>query len=178
MGCLAVPADVGKEADQAWTGFAAWPSFLPFVQNLARWSLTQGQARSVTIGQPLQGRGGESVELIKPDGSTQRLATTPDPSGNLWHLSRTDQLGVYRYHDSRQDHSLAVNVDLAESDLSTIEWEPLRESYQSESVRRSPAQPTTNDWTQQPLFRYALGATLGFLLLEMSVIGWLQRRFG
>ncbi len=177
VGCIAVPADVGREGAEAWTGFAAWPSFVPFVQSLCRWSLTQGQARSTTIGEPLVGRGGESIELEKPDGAVQHLMTTATEMGNTWRVSRTEQVGIYRYHDAVQDRVLAVNADLAESDLRTVDWEQVNQRYAETGDASVKSEPGAQEWVQHPLFRYVLGGSLGFLLLEMSVIAWLQRRF-
>lgn len=182
VGLVTVPADVGQDTDNAWTGFAAWPSFLPFVQQLVQWSVSTSTAHSLLIGQSIQGNGGDesatTIEIRKPEGGNQRIPLNHLPEGTRWRLMQTEQMGIYQYHDGVQDRSIAVNVDASEGDLAIADWSPLVDRFESLKDQEKRSSADSERSMKTPLFRFLLAGLLAVLVAEMSVVRWMQRRFG
>lgn len=128
--------------DAFWNDLPLQPVFVPFVHQLTRYasgrretlsSFTAGQIVDVRDGRAMEAAGlGEAAALVTdPDGERVALA----PSGEALPLSaeagsgylRLEEQGFYRIRPAGRDDvrpvSVAVNVDLAESDPDALDVE-------------------------------------------------------
>ncbi len=184
---VTVPADLGATVDEAWSGLPAWPTFVPLVQRMLEWSTTKNIAEPSTVGQPLVGRlneARESVTVTAPDEAVRQVPTFAVGDATRWRLLKVELPGFYRFNDGEQERVKAVNVDMAESDLTAVDFTKLQALV---NTVRPLSDPTTvtpelaNDEPntyREPLFRWALAAMFAALVVEMTFVRWLQRRFG
>ncbi|MDZ4698471.1 MAG: VWA domain-containing protein [Rhodothermales bacterium] len=102
-----------------WTDFPINELYIPFVYQLVKYAL-EGQERRLAflIGEPvrLQGEPGETWDVRTPD--DRQLRVTLDADG-VGFFRDTGLPGHYAAAQGNQRFPFAVNVDVAESDLST-----------------------------------------------------------
>jgi hypothetical protein len=129
----------GSTLDLFWNNFATQPVFLPFVHQVAKYAATYADIKSwSTVGQVLDLAGQDqlmnrgSTASASPSGKNIAI-TVEAPSGRTIRVAGTDtsryleleQQGFYslKQTGSRGDRTsaVAVNLDLAESDLSSLD---------------------------------------------------------
>jgi hypothetical protein len=181
---------VATSPDIAWTALPVWPSFVPLVQEMLACALAgQLQHRNLLVGEPLGGTcplvGGEMAFALRmPSGrsETMRLRAVDDLS--VWNFDGTTRSGVYAAQFgpplNRTDR-YAVNVDTAESDLTPLSPDQVREELWSEipfvhqtTWRNLETQPAAAVARPSDLAKDVLYVVLVLLLVE----SYLARRFG
>ncbi len=126
---------VATSADTSWTPMPVGPGFVPLVQELLAWC-TGGRykQRNVEVGQPLRASVSTPatdvpVSLQTPDGGSRELQLHGDGDYATLDYADTAASGIYRARFSPPiDRTLlfAVNVDTAESDLTQLSVDRLR----------------------------------------------------
>ncbi|MGH7136877.1 MAG: hypothetical protein ACREHD_14150, partial [Pirellulales bacterium] len=181
---------VATSADASWTGWPLFPSYVPIVQELVA-AAVRGRIdeRSVQVGQILSGllagRATEpSVAIDLPDGTRQMAAVTTEGIGR-WTFAGVDRSGMYRIEYGpplAKEELYAVNVDTAESDLTRITLDELRddvwpgiafESFDGQVAGEAPSSPIVR---RDALHHWLLYAALALLLLETALASWLGRK--
>jgi hypothetical protein len=169
-----------KTGLQSWNAMAAWPSFVPLMQQVVKSTLSQGTAsRNLFVGQPLMGVIGsrENVSqlyVIRPDGGES--VTQPsemDVAGmQPWSFAQTMHRGIYRVKIGENSQQLfAVNIQPTQSDLVSV---PLAQLPQSDGTSSEPLLADPGDLAVSPsqtITRSVLSA-LVILLLAESVLAW------
>jgi hypothetical protein len=179
---------VATSADPSWTALPLWPSFVPLVQEIVAWCAGgQLQGRNLLVGEPLEasiaaseGAGALSVET--PDGHrhTAQLRAAGDRSTLSYADTALSGIYIVRFGPSmKHSQTFAVNVDTAESDLTPIDADELRDGVW-------PGIPFVHQTTWQDLGAGAPGspisgrsrlpvdllyAVLGLLFVE-TFLGW------
>ncbi len=118
-----------------WTIMAAWPSFVPLVQEMLALAVgSQLAAHNVQVGQtlgeivrPLATR--QSWTMKTPAGREEPLPLATSDEGSRWSFSDTLTSGPYRVEpgvaagdsDAHRSGLYAVNIDTRESDLARID---------------------------------------------------------
>jgi len=185
---------VATSADRSWTLLPIWPSFVPLVQELLAFCVSgQLQQRNVTVGEPLGGSlpadvTGVSLSIEEPipepDDHRRSVATHMEGDYVAWSFSETMLSGIYKAHFGpplSRSQTFAVNVDTAESDLTQLDVDELR----NDTWPGIPFayQTTWQNPEQQPVVGLAgrgglpvdlLYVVLGLLLVE-TFLAW---RFG
>jgi hypothetical protein len=185
-----------------WTSWPASPSYLPLIQELARFAVS-GRLReqAVSVGEPLEEflpSGGTALDasLTNPEGRNETVRTLALEDSSLLRWPDTELSGLYRvvvgHHP--QEHLFAVNVPSAtlaeqgsESDLIRASSDELRRSYPEwdfqvvstvRDVKRSGGPTAGPLLAPRPLgpglARWLLLAALVLLLAEV-LLAW---RFG
>jgi hypothetical protein len=123
-------ASIDAASGEPWTAWPAWPSFLPVVRTMLAYAVDGAAADAQrVVGEPLGGHltwesssGGEPLELIRPDGQTVAVHTTPSAVGREWNYADTKVSGVYTLRDpaAGDTQRFAVNADTRESDLAQL----------------------------------------------------------
>ena len=127
---------VATSADTAWTPMPMWPSYVPIVQELLAFSVSgRVSRRNLEVGQPL----GESFStpladaslyVQVPGGASEKVRLRTEGDATTWSFLDTLVSGLYTARFDPpvlEAKTFAVNVDPAESDLSRITPEELRE---------------------------------------------------
>jgi hypothetical protein len=125
---------ITTSVDKSWSNLAIWPSFLPLMQELVFYAVSNNRAdQGLVAGEPwtrtLQTRGAEVSAMIRrPDGNQESL--TASSEGNLvdYHYDHTERAGIYEAEFGapvNKTEKFAVNIDPAESNLTRIEKEEL-----------------------------------------------------
>lgn len=169
---------VDPATGQAWTALPAWPSFLPIVRELVRYLANDSNAgTALTVGEPISGRVAEGllgeVVIESPEASTNRAEAgrvTPDGSGE-WTFNGARTAGVYRYGpaDEAPTGAVAINLDPAESDPTTVATDRLPESL---TVRRTAGDATAEKAATAaptPIHRWLLYGALALALIEPAM---------
>ncbi len=110
-----------------WTAWAAWPSYLPLVQEmLAEAVAGQQSQRNLLVGQTISESAPASLRgpltLIAPDGRREELRVATDAEGGRWTAADASTSGPYTLEaGSTRPEIFAVNVDTAESNLARID---------------------------------------------------------
>lgn len=183
---------VGTSADVSWTGMPMWPSYVPIVQELLAFAVAgELRDRNVEVGQPLADSPGApvaaptaSVSIRLPDGRSEPLRLETEADSPAWSYSDTTTSGFYTVQvgpSADAGRLYAVNVDTAESDLSRVSPEELREEIWSDvpfeyrTTWQGPDSATAGPSVRTSgLARTLLYAVLALLFLET----FLARRFG
>lgn len=182
---------VTTAADASWSALPVWLSYVPIVQELVA-EAVRGKVgqRNLRVGQTLAGdmRAAPAegvVSVATPAGDTRPVRLTTDGGVSHWSFGEPDRSGVYRVElgpPLLRDELFAVNVDPAESDLTKITPDELRddvwpgvpfEPFGWQAATGGPAAPTTR---RNPLHRWLLLAALALLLTEPALACWLGRR--
>jgi len=191
--------------DAFWNDLPRQPVFLPFIHQLVRHvsgrtetvsAFTAGQVLDVTDATAMATAGlGEVAEALA--GDEERVAFTPSgesrtlPPGEGPHFLRLDEQGVYdvRTPGASETRSLAVavNVDLAEADLSPLDVEEVVASLaprvqEAESPRMEGARAARlrleDQERRQSIWRFLLLIAFVLLALETVVSNRLSRVAG
>ena len=180
--------------DEYWTDLPLQPVFLPFIHSLAKHAARYSDARSwLTVGEPLdlsrhgeltamftKGTKGAELVLESPSGKRTTLsATRPQPGAEL------REAGFYELRGPGtpvgSGRPIAVDVDLAESDLSHFDPQELVASVTAPSaasaagVNAGPASPEDAE-RRQALWWYLLMAALVCAGAETMVSNRLSSR--
>lgn len=116
--------------DKSWGNLAIWPSFLPLMQELVFYAVSNNRPdQSLLAGEPwtrtLQTRGAEiSASVRQPDGITEPLTASPGTNLADFHYDHTERAGIYDAEFGpplNKKEKFAVNIDAAESNLTRIE---------------------------------------------------------
>ena len=182
---------VATSADASWTGWPMWPSYVPIVQELVA-AAVRGRLdeRSLQVGQPLSGtiagRAAEpSVAIEPPVGDRQTVRVVSDDGSNRWTFDGIDHSGIYHVEYGPplvKQELYAANVDTAESDLSRISLDDLRDEvwpgigFESFDAQIANEEPTSPIVRRNALYHWLLYAALALLLAETGLASWLGRR--
>ena len=187
------PASINNRTNPPtpWTALAAWPSFVPLVQEMLQLAVSsREQYRNVPVGEPLLGvmHGQVSdapLTVSAPDwprqpvagGREERMQVDVSGSDSRWVYGDTSQSGMYRArYGSPLDLTrwYAVNVDTREGSLERFDAELLPSQFNQSGGDDSDASGVVSAGRAAHLFRYVLGAIFLLLIVE-TVLGW---RFG
>lgn len=188
--------------DGAWTPFPQWPSFLPLVHEMLAYVLEgRLQQRNVMVGEPLGGSlaaplgrvsdpsaiGGvfdPPFSIRAPDGRRREGRLRAEGEEGAWSFAETDLSGFYvaRFGPPvSRSETFAVNVDTAESDLSTIGPEELQARVWPEATvagyadwQHPDEEPSAQSGQTRDLSQGLICAVLVLLAVETC----LARRFG
>jgi len=181
---------VATTADASWTGWPMWPSYVPVVQELVA-AAVRGrlEERSLKVGQTLSGTiagGGELLVTIEPPvGEPQAVRAVADDGASHWTFEGVDRSGMYGvdFVPPLAKHELyAANVDTAESDLTRITLDDLRDDvwpgvdFEAFDGRVAAEEPSSAIVRQYALHHWLLYAALALLLVETGLASWLGRR--
>jgi hypothetical protein len=172
---------------EPWNAMAAWPSFVPLVQQIVSSTLSRNAANlNLIAGEPMTGTvpiqtGPGQMSVIRPTGddSAVQLAEV-DASGNqAWSFSQTFESGIYRLRYSNGAIvPYAIGIDSRQSDLlrTPIGLLPRSNIEKNASVELTEAKSEAT--SSNELSRYVLLGLLVLLLAE-STLAWLfGRRLG
>ena len=119
-------ASVDQATGRPWTAMPAWPSFVPIVRELVRYtSGASAEASPRLVGQPITAARGHAfnmgVKVVRPD---ETVADAEQPAGaDSWEYVRTDRAGFYTMKlpgDEQPIQVSEVNSPPAESDTSRL----------------------------------------------------------
>lgn len=191
VACLLSAPQTGNSRTDAdpWNAMAAWPSFVPLMQQLVQHVL-DGYAQDFNrlVGQPLTGTLSPTstvsgLSVLRPDGQTESIATSASDGKLRWSYSKTDEQGIYQVTqaDSLQPH--AVNIDPIQSDLSYVAVDLLPKSVAVPQDQLTVRTTSTGGEAASPRREYywvhIVLAILAVLLVTESVLAWhLGRRLG
>lgn len=156
----------------AWTDFPVNEMYVPFVYQLARYSLGETESQQMfTVGDvvSLVGRPGEEWEVQGP-GNTLYTAVVGE-AGNAFYRE-TDMPGHYVASNGRDQLAFSVNVDVTESELASRD---VAEAYAavvppSDELATDPAVAAAleieDEERNQKLWRYLLILTIALFIFE------------
>jgi hypothetical protein len=164
-----------------WTTMAAWPSFVPLVQEML--SLAAGSpiaAHNVKVGETLgelvQSLSGTKLSMKTPSGRVESLRLSTDEQGSRWTFTDTLTSGPYRVEPGAATGAsetsgaslYCVNVDTRESNLARIDASA---ELPSEFETAAPSSPddgsTTTIARPRGLHRTLLYCVMALLFLEV-----------
>lgn len=179
--------------DTDWNNFALQPVFLPFLHNLVRHAGGYAEPNAwFTVGQVLDVARLDTTSAPEPR-DTAAAAQVSDivvqlPSGarvrpGRGGLVRLDEQGFYevRRPGERAVRLIAVNLDLAESDLTSLDAREIASAVEAGAdagsrTRMAGAIPIEERERRQALWWYLLVAALLLLAAESAVANRLSRR--
>lgn len=182
---------VATSADASWTGWPMWPSYVPVVQQLVAAAVRgRMEERSLQVGQTLSGsiarRASEPTVAIEPPaGGRQTVRVVTDGGVGRWTFDGVDRSGMYRVEYGpplAKQELYAANVDTAESDLTRISLDDLRdevwpgigiESFDGQVAGEEPTSPIVR---RDALHHWLLYTALALLFIETGLASWLGRR--
>lgn len=127
---------VATSADNHWTRMPLWPSYVPVVQELLSYALgTQRRHQNLEVGQALGASlpttaAGASLSLQGPEGRSDPVPIHTEGSLSSWSYLDTSTSGLYQAQFGPplgRTELYAVNVDPAESDLTPLGADELRD---------------------------------------------------
>lgn len=181
---------VATSADVSWTTMPMWSSYVPVIQELLAAAVSgQIEQRNVDVGQPLGTlvrtlASDASVTVRLPDGDEDIAPLVAEGNYSEWSFAETLESGIYTASFaaplSRSEH-FAVNVDPAESDLTTVDAADLENQIWQgvQFVHRTTWKELDQDAGGEisrrgKIHRWLLLGVLGLLLCE-TLLAW---RFG
>lgn len=176
---------VATSADTSWTSMPVWPSYVPIVQELLAYAVgAQLQDRNLRIGQTLGGTLPPAVRaaMVRVPAGERKAADIKDRGTTAdWVFSDTFVSGMYALEAAGTlagETLFAVNVDTAESDLTPLAPDELRETLwpgipftHHTSWQNLDERPSTEVTRQSKLHVWLLYAVLGLLFLE-TFLAW------
>ena len=175
-----------SDTTPAWNAMAAWPSFVPILQEMVKYSGGhQLDQRNVLVGQAFRGTSPfqrQPYDLIvnSPAGSMETLRNSPvmNDSDSTWTYDQTDRIGFYQVTSLPKgiEQSFAVNTDPSESrqeylDLDELSsWSPKEEQEVYASSSEVPDKKNYEQWV--------IAAALLLVMVESGMAAWMgmQRR--
>jgi len=173
-------ASVDTATGRPWTAMPAWPSFVPIVRELVRYtSAASIQADPHQIHQPLtmlQNQSyNEPMQVVRPDGTSDTVSSPS--SATAWKYTRTDRIGFYSIKSRGTDEArqiTGVNPSGAESDTQRLRADQLppaiairQANWRSDASAPELIRPVG-------IHRHLLLAALLLVLIET----WLACQFG
>jgi len=181
---------VGTSADVSWTAMPVLPSYVPVIQEILAFAVTdQYERHNVLVGEGIGATltrvgGNTSVTVQTPDARSETIPLSLDGGAGSWQFNATDPSGIYAaapVESPEAVESFAVNPDADESDLAKISESELRQGVLSDVAfelhsdwQRMAAQPQGMTTRPSSLAKTLLYLLLGLLLVET----YLARRFG
>ncbi len=191
--------------DGLWNDFPLQPLFLPFVHELVRHAsgrrealpwLTTGQVVDVSDARAMATAGLADAEQARQLGAGERVVLTPSggterlPAGAGPHYLTLDESGFYQIRPPGETPerplTVAVNVDLSESDLTTLDPAEMAASLVAAPGDGSgTAPPGSSRATElvrqdqerrQSLWRFLLAGAAALLVLETVLSNRVSRR--
>jgi hypothetical protein len=177
-------SSVDPQTNTPWATMAAWPSFVPLVQEMLA-VVTSGKmaAQNIRVGESLgetmpAAFAGQSLQMELPNGETHTVQLTTDARGTYWTFGNTRQSGPYRIRktttsantgseDADAAQVFAVNLDTRESDLTRIDARELPESFSTALETSADETRTTRLSRPSSLHRWLLYAVLALLFIEV-----------
>ncbi|RMF37832.1 MAG: hypothetical protein D6753_16925 [Planctomycetota bacterium] len=181
---LSAPEAGSVQQGVAWNAIAAWPSFVPLLQQSVRMVLDAGQAAlNRTVGESLDGFAPGDVQghitITDPTGQEHSLVPAQRPDGRrVWRFDHTDWRGVYRVQaDAARVLPYSVNIDVQQSRASTVEPSVLPIASKSATPSR-PLDGARASQTpvQQSMARWLLVAMLALMACENLLGIYIGRR--
>ncbi len=178
---------VTTSADTSWTMLPAWGTYLPLVRQILDWCLAgQEQPRNVAVGDTLESSVRTSSALTtlvieRPDGHRRGVPLNVQGDYATWSYDDTRISGIYTAQFSpplATAHLFAVNLITAESDLTSVSPDELRNdvfpgvqidyrtAWQAGGTRLALSESSAGQLHVDLLYTVA-----GLLLLE-SIIAW------
>jgi len=117
---------INASADRTWGDFPLSPAFVPLVQQIARFSATQGgKPLRLSVGDPAPLPStlprDKAINVTQPDGSSKTLSPRSGTGANTMLLERTELAGFYEAAVGQEKVAFAVNVDRSESNLRPLD---------------------------------------------------------
>ncbi len=163
-----------------WSALSTWPSFLPLVQEMLAWAVTDKfRHRNVLVGEELASSIRDATTnlavTVALGEQTERVPVAVDGQQGRWSYGETMQSGMYRAQYDPPAHPaelFAVNVDTRESDPRRVDPAQLPAQWRSAAAYENVPMATIGAaGAAWPLFRILLGIVLCLLLLE-SFLAW------
>ncbi|MCA9132330.1 MAG: hypothetical protein KDA45_04220, partial [Planctomycetales bacterium] len=184
-----------------WNAMAAWPSFVPLMQQLVQTAMDSGaEIHTVLAGQPLvgkvaAGRGSERgprgnglggqpttrglVTITQPDGSQSQILSEDNEAtgGATWVFTQTHRSGLYVVRDTAgNEQPYMVNIQPSESPLRSLGREQLPPSSERPPSLAVAGQDRLPLEETSPWLSRGLLLLLGVLLLSESLLAWWMGR--
>lgn len=163
-----------------WTTMAAWPSFVPLVQEmLALAAGSQLASHNVQVGDALgdvlrSSAAKLSPKIDTPGGEGEPLRLSTDDEGSRWTFADTFTSGPYRVElgaaasASNNEESLyAVNVDTRESNLARIDASELPSQFTTAAPSTTEDSASANVARHSAIHRMLLYSVMLLLFLEV-----------
>ncbi len=165
---------------EPWNAMAAWPSFVPLMQQFVQATMAEGLANyNLKVGEPIGGsqraEGVSSfVRILQPSGDIAEVqASETDESGQRsWSYAATDRRGVYQVMiEDYLPRPYAVNINPVQSDLRAVAVNQLPKSIEKSASQVSAGSDSSAVPTSNALVQWLLG-TLAVLLVAESCLAW------
>lgn len=169
-----------QAAAEPWNAMAAWPSFVPLMQQLVQATLSDGATPfNLTVGQPISGAqratGDKTlIQIVRPDGNSSELqASEVDENGlRAWSFPATTQRGIYQVSvEDGAPRPYAVNINPSQSELRSVPVEQLAKSTEKPSSPLSLGVDIDSGHLSNTLVRWLL-ASLAVMLVAESCLAW------
>ena len=169
-----------QTGDDPWNAMAAWPSFLPLMQQLVQATLADSSTSyNLAVGEPLSGsqraEGDTSlIRILRPDGIEAEVqASATDENGmRTWSYPGTTRRGVYQVTtEANSTRPFSVNIDPVQSDLRSVATNQLPQSTEKSGTQLTASIEDNTIPTSNSLVRWLLG-TLAVMLLSESLLAW------
>jgi hypothetical protein len=177
-------SSVDPQTNTPWATMAAWPSFVPLVQEMLAVVVSgKAAAQNVLVGEPLgeivpSGFARQSLQMELPGGETNTMRLKTDDTGTHWRFTNTRLSGPYRVlqpsdtkdttDDQPSDTRLfAVNLDTRESNLARIDASELPAHFSTALATSAEETRTTQISRPSSLHRWLLYAVLVLLFVEV-----------
>ena len=169
-----------QAAAEPWNAMAAWPSFVPLMQQLVQATLSDGATPfNLTVGQPISGAqratGDKTlIQIVRPDGNSSELqASEVDENGlRAWSFPATTQRGIYQVSvEDDAPRPYAVNINPSQSELRSVPVEQLAKSTEKPSSPLSLGVDIDSGHLSNTLVRWLL-ASLAVMLVAESCLAW------
>ncbi|GIW96711.1 MAG: hypothetical protein KatS3mg111_0044 [Pirellulaceae bacterium] len=174
---LSAPQAGADDRGEVWNAIAAWPSFVPLLQQSVQALMDLGVASlNGTVGEPLEGGAVDSsaptVRLITPAGGEHLLTMASSPSGEgHWRFEETDWHGIYRAHyPDGTTIPYSVNLHVDQSRQRRVAPEELPQSAAADDAREHETMAAGQVGVQPALARWLLFVLAGLLVAE-SLLG-------
>ncbi len=171
--------------NEPWNAMAAWPSFLPLMQQLVQATLADSTTSyNLLVGEPLSdsqlAQGDSSrVCVMRPDGIEADVqASATDAEGmRAWSYPATMRRGVYQVTtEGGSPRPFSVNIDPNQSDLRAVAVNQLPLSTEKSATQFAAKLDSSTVPDSNSLVRWLLGALAVMLIIESCLAWQLGRR--
>ena len=133
---------VTSSADTSWNNMAVKTVYLPVIHRLVEYLSGQNVlgSKTITVGQTYTvKRGwealGKAIVITNPLGEREKVIAKPAPGGALITYASTEWAGLYHIKtEDADDDYFAINLDAAESDLTPLEGNEVKEFFPEGNV--------------------------------------------